>query len=84
MQRTLEVTYDGKVLLPETPLDLEPNRRYTISIEDENPTPSESESAWDVLHQLAGTVEGPGDWAAEHDHYLYGTPKRALNRTPEE
>jgi hypothetical protein len=26
-----------------------------------------------VLEQLIGTVEGPPDWAAEHDHYLYGT-----------
>lgn len=30
-----------------------------------------------VLEKLIGTVEAPSDWAAEHDHYLYGTPKRA-------
>lgn len=30
-----------------------------------------------VLETLIGTVEAPCDWAAEHDHYLYGTPKRA-------
>jgi hypothetical protein len=29
-----------------------------------------------VLEKLIGTVEAPSDWAAEHDHYLYGTPKR--------
>jgi hypothetical protein len=22
-------------------------------------------------------VEMPPDWASEHDHYLYGTPKRS-------
>jgi len=34
-----------------------------------------SNDAWDVLESLTGTVEAPADWSAEHDHYLYGTPK---------
>ena len=34
-----------------------------------------SGNAWDVLESLTGTVEAPADWSAEHDHYLYGTPK---------
>jgi hypothetical protein len=29
-----------------------------------------------VLESLIGTVDAPSDWAEEHDHYLYGTPKR--------
>ena len=33
-------------------------------------------SAWQILRELSGTVEGPEDWASEADHYLYGTPKR--------
>jgi hypothetical protein len=33
-------------------------------------------SAWDVLDSLTGTIEAPADWSSEHDHYLYGTPKR--------
>lgn len=33
-------------------------------------------NAWDVLESLTGTVEAPTDWSTEHDHYLYGTPKR--------
>jgi hypothetical protein len=32
-------------------------------------------NAWDVLESLTGTVDAPVDWSAEHDHYLYGTPK---------
>ena len=32
---------------------------------------------WDLLEHAAGTVEMPADWASEHDHYLYGTPKRS-------
>jgi len=34
-----------------------------------------SNDAWDVLGSLTGTVDAPADWSAEHDHYLYGTPK---------
>jgi hypothetical protein len=33
--------------------------------------------AWDLLEHAAGTVEMPADWASEHDHYLYGRPKRS-------
>ncbi len=33
-------------------------------------------NAWDTLDALAGSLEAPHDWATEHDHYLYGTPKR--------
>jgi hypothetical protein len=35
-----------------------------------------SGDAWDVLSSLTGTVEAPADWSSEHDHYLYGVPKR--------
>lgn len=36
-----------------------------------------SGDAWDVLESLTGTVEAPADWSAEHDHYLYDTPKHS-------
>jgi len=42
------------------------------------PTPPESSppsDAWDLLQQMAGTVEAPPDWSLNHDHYLYGTSK---------
>ncbi len=32
---------------------------------------------WDKLRSIAGTVEGPEDWAQNHDHYIHGTPKRS-------
>ncbi len=28
------------------------------------------------LNEFAGVMEGPADFAAEHDHYIHGTPKR--------
>jgi hypothetical protein len=33
-------------------------------------------NAWEVLRKMAGTVNGPPDWSEEHDHYLYGTPRK--------
>lgn len=33
-------------------------------------------SFFDSVRELVGSVEGPVDWAAEHDHYIHGTPKR--------
>lgn len=77
MTRTVTAVFDGQVLRPDTPLDLEPNARYVVTIE---PASSESEGdAWDVLERLSGSLEAPPDWSREHDHYLYGTPKRRPN-----
>ena len=34
-------------------------------------------TVWNELLKLAGTVDGlPPDMAENHDHYLYGTPKK--------
>jgi hypothetical protein len=35
-------------------------------------------NAWDILEELAGTIEAPLDWSKEHNHYLYGTPKQEV------
>jgi len=81
MSQTLTAVFDGDVLRPDTPLDLEANKRYIITIETEPDTVTEGD-AWDVLEAMAGTVEAPADWGSEHDHYLYGTPKRQPEITP--
>lgn len=39
-------------------------------------TAKRSVDAFAVLRELAGSIEAPSDFAAEHDHYIYGTPKR--------
>ena len=75
MPKTLTVFFDGKVLRPEEPVDLTPNSRYIITIQAIPPA-AKGESAWEVLESLAGTIEAPPDWAKQHDHYLYGIPKR--------
>ena len=39
--------------------------------------PDEGRSFYEVFEQFVGCVkDGPSDLAVNHDHYLYGTPKR--------
>ncbi len=82
MYKTLTVTFDGQALWPESPLDLEMNGRYVILVEPVPADSGEEGNVWDLLETLAGTVGAPSDWSAEHDHYLYGTPKRYSETVP--
>ena len=75
MSTVVKATFDGHSLFPESPVDLEPNGEYIITIEPYRNKVSEG-SAWDVLEKAVGTVDAPEDCASEHDHYLYGTAKR--------
>jgi hypothetical protein len=72
--KMMTAIFDGRVLYPESPVDLEPDTRYLVTIEPISPQAAAAD-AWDLLEALAGTLEAPADWAGEHDHYLYGTPK---------
>jgi hypothetical protein len=73
--KTMTAIFDGQVLRPESPADLEPDTRYLVTVEAMAPTHGDM-NIWDLLESLTGVIEAPDDWAGEHDHYLYGTPKR--------
>lgn len=75
MTTTITAVFDGRVLRPDEPLNLEPHARYTVTIQMP-PLPETSGDAWEVLERLMGTVDAPADWSSQHDHYLYGVPKR--------
>ncbi|MBO3458727.1 hypothetical protein G7B40_016215 [Aetokthonos hydrillicola Thurmond2011] len=81
MDKRVTVVFDGCVLRPDTHLDLTPNTRYVITIQELNQASSPGD-AWDLLETMVGTVEAPRDWSSEHDHYLYGTPKQEFLDTP--
>jgi hypothetical protein len=75
--------FDGKVFVPDEPVDLPRGQAVVLHVQpatNGEKAPQESarppENAWSVLRELAGSVEAAADWAAQHDHYLYGTPKR--------
>ena len=57
MSQTIVVTYDVGVLRPETPLDLEPAKRYVATLVpiDDADAPT---SAWDVLAAIRGLWKG--------------------------
>ncbi len=50
--------------------------RVEIVLPEERPA-SEARNALSWLKKYAGSIEGPEDFAAEHDHYIHGTPKRS-------
>jgi hypothetical protein len=80
MEKTIEAVFDGKVFHPEGHVDLEPNKPYVLLVTEKKNVAGFSD-AWGVLDRLTGTVDGPEDWAQEHDHYLYGSPKRNKKRS---
>jgi len=76
MLQTIDAIFDGRVLVPQNGFQLIEGKHYKLIIQPVDQAAAPVESAWDLLGQLTGTVEGPADWASEVDHYLYGTPKR--------
>jgi hypothetical protein len=62
MVETTEAIFDGKVLPPENPLNLEPNTRVRVTVETLEPDTRESTSFLDTAQSL--NLDGPPDWAA--------------------
>lgn len=89
MKASFEVIFDGEALLPQEPMELQPNVRYRVTIEtlpaDNGATAEKTEPVVNddrPLMRLAKLAEKygglgmPSDFAEQHDHYLHGTPKR--------
>ena len=72
--------FDGKVIVPEQTVDLPRDRSLVVHIEacaDTDPAAEAApQSALQWLAENAVDDELPRDLSAQHDHYLYGTPKR--------
>ncbi len=75
MTKTLEATYDGEVLRPQEPLDLEPQTRVRLTIETIPQSPEHSQSFLDLAASL--NLDGPSDWSENFEQYLYGTRDHA-------
>ena len=76
------MTYHGTVrngiVVPQAEAALPEGATVRIEIE---PAVGDEESLPDFLRRFAGKAEGlPPDMAAEHDHYIHGTPKRSEQR----
>ena len=66
---TVNAHFDGKVIVPDEPLDLRPNQALIVQIELIEGETEESALAWIAANAVT-------DLADQHDHYLYGRPKK--------
>jgi predicted DNA-binding antitoxin AbrB/MazE fold protein len=69
MTITLEAIYDGEVLRPIGPIDLEPNTRVIITFEANGVKEKETRSFLQTARSL--NLEGPPDWSEKIEDYLY-------------
>lgn len=71
--------FDGKNICPDEPISLPENVPLRITVDAAAAVSTRSEGTLDLFDRLeaeTGLIDGPIDWAAEHDHYLYGAAKR--------
>ena len=70
MVKTIEAVFDGAVLRPDEPLELEPNTRVRITVEGIADQKDDGVSFLDTARSL--DLDGPADWSQNIDAYLYG------------
>lgn len=77
---TIKAHFDGKVIVPDQPVELRQGQALTVHFEPaptQGPPTDASQHFLDwVVQNLVAKTGLPADGAAQHDHYLYGTPKR--------
>lgn len=67
--------FDGKVIVPDEPVEL-PAGELRVSVEIAEPEDRPLMRLVRALEKLPPNPQARTDGAAQHDHYLYGTPKR--------
>ncbi len=71
--------FDGKSLLPDEPVDLPTDKPLHVTVEEVgsrvDAAPLNLAEWLETIVAETGLVDGPEDWASQHDHYLYGAPK---------
>ena len=79
--------FDGKVIVLDEPVDLPKGKPLLVQIDvvqqPKPPKPAKKpkrrrkgQSFWDWLAENAVDDTLPADLGHQHDHYLYGTPKK--------
>lgn len=74
----VEAVYENGVLRLKQPLPLADKAEVRVTIETAEPATAEDDpTGWKALKSLIGVIEdAPADMAENHDHYLYGFPRR--------
>jgi hypothetical protein len=79
---TLKAHFDGRVLVPDEPVNLPVNRALKVQVEpmEQSAVPASEEKPLlkllKAIEAMPSNPDWPSDGAAQHDHYLYGLPKR--------
>ena len=72
---SIRAHFDGTVFVPEDPVGLPPNASVRLLLVSESDDDRPLLELARVAAQFPDDPNLPADGAAEHDHYLYGTPK---------
>ncbi|MEI6390931.1 MAG: hypothetical protein WCT12_07480 [Verrucomicrobiota bacterium] len=79
---TLTAHFDGKVIIPDQPVSLPVDCALEVRVQPlQKRVPLAAEDRplmklVKLLEELPDNPDAPTDGAAQHDHYLYGLPKR--------
>ena len=73
MTLTIEAVYENGVLKPTQPLPLPDQARVRLTVETSDGAAPRFAEFLDLARDLP---DAPADLSVQHDHYLYGTPKR--------
>lgn len=76
MAITVEAIYENGVLKPEKPLPFKEHEKVNVTVEEKGPSLAERIVARAATLPLETLDRLPADGASQHDHYIYGTPKR--------
>lgn len=69
--------YDGKVLVPDQPLNLPVGAQVEVHVrEPQAAAPAALSKLAQIAAQFPDNPALPRDGAAQHDHYLHGSPKQ--------
>ena len=74
----LRAHFDGKVLVPNEPVNLPTDCDLEVRVEPIRKPAAKGNSLLQLVEvaRRFPVINGPADGAAQHDHYLYGLPKR--------
>ncbi len=73
MVQTITAHFDGQAIIPDEPVQLPVGQPLRIQVEVVEPV---SPPFANLIRFGADLPDAPTDLAAQHDHYLYGSPKR--------
>jgi len=74
---TITAQFDGRVFIPQQPINLRAGSVVQLVLTaPTEAAPKPLAALAELMDQFPVEDDLPTDAAAQHDHYLYGTPKR--------